>query len=179
VSINVSGRQLLDRAYAARTIAIIADSGIDPADITLELTETVFIDPRDEVDRALRSLRDAGVALALDDFGSGYSSLGHLRRYPIDGLKVDTTYTQALLHDPDTRIITEAMVTMANRLGLHLVAEGVETVEELEVVTSLGIDAAQGYLIARPQPVDVIIEQGLAHLGSALARARDHRNLSA
>ena len=76
-------------------------------------------------------------------------------------------------------IWAKAMVTMANRLDLHLGAEGVETVEELEVVTSLGIDAAQGYLIARPQPVDVIIEQGLAHLGSALARARDHRNLSA
>ncbi len=179
LSVNVSGRQLLDRAYAARTLGIVAESGIDAADLILELTESVFIDPRDEVDRALRSLRDSGLSLALDDFGSGYSSLGHLRRYPIDGLKVDTTYTQALLHDPDTRIITEAMVTMANRLGLHLVAEGVETLDELEVVRSLGIGAAQGYLIARPQPVEAVIEQGLDHLGSALVRALDHRPLPA
>lgn len=177
LSVNVSGRQLLDRAYAVRTLGIIAEAAVDPTDLILELTESVFIDPRDEVDRALRSLRDAGVSLALDDFGSGYSSLGHLRRYPIDRLKVDTTYTQALRHDPDTRIITEAMVTMADRLGLHLVAEGVETADELEVVASLGIDAAQGYLIARPQPVEAILARGLAHLGSVLTEARRERAL--
>lgn len=179
LSVNVSGRQLLDRSYASRTVDIIAESGIDPTHVTLELTESVFIDPRDEVDRALRSLRDSGVSLALDDFGSGYSSLGHLRRYPIHGLKVDTTYTQALLHDPDTRIITEAMVNMADRLGLHVVAEGVETIEELEVVTALGISSAQGYLIARPQPVETIIDLGLSALGSAVPHARGQRSLPA
>lgn len=172
MSVNVSGRQLLDRTYADRTLAIIEASGVTPSDVILELTESVFIDSREEVDRALRQLRDAGVALALDDFGSGYSSLGHLRRYPIDGLKLDNSYTQALLTDPDTRIITEAMVTMATRLGLHLVAEGVESLAELEVVGSLGIGAAQGYLISRPVPLEVVVERGLADLSARLGQTR-------
>jgi len=161
MSVNVSGRQLLDRAFAHRTLDQIHEFGLAPNDVILELTETVLIDPREEVDRALRLLRDQGVALALDDFGSGYSSLAYLRRYPIDALKLDNSYTQALLHDPDTRIITEAMVTMAQRLGLRLVAEGVETASELNAVRDLGISSVQGYLVGRAARLDDVMRSGL------------------
>ena len=117
----------------------------------------MLIDPREDIDVTLRTLRDHGVSLALDDFGSGYSSLGYLRRYPIDILKLDTTYTQRLLDDPDTRIIADAVVTMANRLGLEVVAEGVETEAQRDVVRELGITRAQGYLFGRPLPIDEVI----------------------
>ena len=99
------------------------------------------------------------MALALDDFGSGYSSLGYLRRYPIDTLKLDTSYTQALLTDQGTRIIAESVVTMARRLGLRVVAEGVETPGHLAVTRELGIAAVQGFLLGRPVSLPDLIDQ--------------------
>lgn len=156
IGVNVSGNQLLDPAFPAMVLAALDEFEVDPAVLVLELTESVLIDPHEDIDAVLRGLRDAGITLALDDFGSGYSSLGNLRRYPIDVLKLDTSYTQALLHDEGTRIIAEAMVTMAHRLGLRVVAEGVETDDQLAVVRELGIDWAQGFLLGRPAPVDEV-----------------------
>lgn len=178
IAVNVSGRQLLDRDYVDRTLGIIGASEVDPADITLELTESVFIDPSDEVIRVLRRLRDGGLSLALDDFGSGYSSLGQLRRYPIDGLKVDTSYTQALLHDPETRIITDALVSMSDRLGLSVIAEGVETADQLDVIESLGISAAQGFLLGRPVPVDQLDTARLTSIASILPTLKAERDIT-
>lgn len=161
IAVNVSGRQLVDSTFADRTLGIIADQGADPRDVILELTESVLIDHHDDIERTLRRLRDAGLRLALDDFGSGYSSIAYLRRYPIEILKLDTTYTQALLTDPETRIIAEAIVTMAERLGMEVVAEGVETHEQLACVREMGIPIAQGYLFSPAQPVESILLQGL------------------
>ncbi len=158
MGVNVSGHQLLDPTFPDLVLRALAEHGVDPHHLTLELTESVLIDPRDEIEAVLRRLRAAGVSLALDDFGSGYSSLGYLRRYPIDVLKLDNTYTQTLLHDPGTQVIVEAVVTMANRLGLRVVAEGVETEEQLAAVRELGIDWAQGYLLGRPAPLDQTID---------------------
>ncbi|CAN5731972.1 hypothetical protein BH10ACT1_BH10ACT1_00200 [soil metagenome] len=161
MGVNVSGHQLQQPGFNAMVADALAEHEVDPETVVLELTESVLIESRQEVDRVLRDLRDLGLSLALDDFGSGYSSLGYLRRYPIDVLKLDTTYTQALLTDPGTRIIAEAIVTLASRLGLRVVAEGVETPEELEVVRELGITWAQGYLLGRPAPMSEV-EAGLA-----------------
>ena len=154
MGVNVSGHQLLDPDFAHLVVQEVSDLGLDPSHLVLELTESVLIDPREEIDRVLRDLRDAGISLALDDFGSGYSSLGYLRRYPIDVLKLDTSYTHGLLTDTGTRIIAEGVVTMASRLGLHVVAEGVETEAQLEVVRDLGIDFAQGNLLGEPISVE-------------------------
>ena len=154
MGVNVSGHQLLDPDFARLVVQEVHDLGLDPAHLILELTESVLIDPREEIDRVLRDLRDAGISLALDDFGSGYSSLGYLRRYPIDVLKLDTSYTQGLLNDPGTRIIAEGVVTMASRLGLHVVAEGVETGAQLELVRDMGIEFAQGNLLGEPISVN-------------------------
>jgi diguanylate cyclase (GGDEF)-like protein/PAS domain S-box-containing protein len=154
MGVNVSARELIEPGYASRTLAIIEASGVPPEHVVLELTESVLIDPRDDVDQALRAIRDAGVALALDDFGVGYSSLSYLRRYPIDILKLDVSYTQSLTHDRETRIIVEAMCQMASRLGIGVVAEGVETPEHFELVRDLGVRWAQGFLLGRAAPVE-------------------------
>lgn len=161
IGINVSARELDQPHYAARTLEIIEASGVPNESVVLELTESVLIDPRDEIDVVLRTLRDAGVGLALDDFGSGYSSLTYLRRYPIDVLKLDISYTQAMVHDAETRVIVEALVSMANRLGLRVVAEGVETQEHLDLVSALDITWAQGYLVGRPASRDDLLAGGL------------------
>lgn len=154
MGVNVSGHQLLDKNFAQHVLDTADEIGITRDHVVLELTESVLIDPRDEIDGVLRTLRDGGISLALDDFGSGYSSVGYLRRYPIDLLKLDNSYTQRLLDDDGTRIIADAVVTMANRLGLRVVAEGGETPEQLAVVRELGIAFAQGYLLGHPAPVD-------------------------
>ncbi|QXC62358.1 EAL domain-containing protein [Aquihabitans sp. G128] len=158
MGVNVSGHQLVEPGFAAMVIDALAEHAVNPEHLVLELTESVLIDSRDEIDDVLRRLRDHGVSLALDDFGSGYSSLGYLRRYPIDVLKLDTSYTQALLTDHGTRIIAEGIITMASRLGLRVVAEGVETPDELELARDLGITWAQGYLLGRPEPIDAVVE---------------------
>lgn len=158
IGVNVSGHQLLDPDFARLCVEELDDLGVAHDRVVLELTESVLIDQREEIDRVLRQLRDSGIRLALDDFGSGYSSLGYLRRYPIDVLKLDTSYTQGLLDDVGTRIITEGVVTMASRLGLQVVAEGVEDPAELAVVRELGIDLAQGNLIGEPISVPDTIE---------------------
>jgi diguanylate cyclase (GGDEF)-like protein/PAS domain S-box-containing protein len=172
INVNVSGRQLADPGYADRTLGAIAEHGLQPTDLVLELTESVLIDPVSDIDRALRTLRDAGVSLALDDFGSGYSSMSYLRRYPIQVLKLDTSYTQALPVDPETRIIAEAIVTMARRLGIRVVAEGVETREQFEVVREMGIRGVQGFLIGMPRPVEHLLESGLSVLEAGLDNIR-------
>ncbi|MCU1370140.1 MAG: diguanylate cyclase/phosphodiesterase & domain with sensor(s) [Ilumatobacteraceae bacterium] len=154
IGINVSARELDQPDYAWRTLEIIRASGMPMDQVVLELTESVLIDPREEIDACLRQLRDAGVSLALDDFGSGYSSLTYLRRYPLDVLKLDISYTQAMVHDPETRVIVETLVGMANRLGLRVVAEGVETEEQLDLVRELEVTWVQGYLVGRPVPID-------------------------
>ena len=165
IGINVSARELDQPDYAERTLEIIRASGMPMEQVVLELTESVLIDPRDEVDTTLGDLRAAGVSLALDDFGSGYSSLTYLRRYPLDVLKLDISYTQAMVHDPETRVIVETLVAMANRLGLRVVAEGVETEEQLDLVKQLEVTWVQGYLVGRPAPMEELLATGLPPIG--------------
>ncbi|MDQ6696737.1 MAG: EAL domain-containing protein [Actinomycetota bacterium] len=154
VGVNVSGRQFADPSFADTVLELVGASGVPVEKVVLELTESVLLDHLDHVDQSLHRLRDAGLQLALDDFGCGYSSLNYLRRYPVNVLKLDTSYTQRLTTEADTRIIAEAITTMADRLGLMVVAEGIETIEHLAVVRELGIARAQGYLLGRPAPGD-------------------------
>ncbi|MFN8018883.1 MAG: EAL domain-containing protein [Acidimicrobiales bacterium] len=161
IGINVSPRELDHPEFAARTLAMIEEGPVPIEHVVLELTESALIDPREEVAATLHQLRDAGLTLALDDFGSGYSSLTYLRRYPLDLLKLDISYTQAMIHDAETRVIVEALLSMANRLGMQVVAEGVETPEQLALVRELGATWAQGFLVGKPAGLDEL-------LGSAL-----------
>lgn len=168
VSVNVSGRELVEPSFPERTLATLGAHGLEPTRLVLELTESVLIDTSDVVDRTLRTLRDAGVSLVLDDFGTGYSSIAYLRRYPIDGLKLDNSYTRALLSHTDTRVIAETIIGLAHRLGLTMVAEGVEEQSQLDVLRDLGITSVQGYLLSPALPIDDILLGGLGDLGVRL-----------
>ena len=155
VSVNVSGRQLIDPSFPEHVVAIAERSGLRAGTLTLEITETVFTDEEaDSPPKSLGTLHDAGLSLSLDDFGTGYSSLSRLKRFPIDVLKVDRSFVSGLDNNEDDRGIVKATIDMAHALGLVVVAEGVETREQAEYLRESGCDQAQGYLYARPQPAE-------------------------
>ncbi|HVA73596.1 MAG TPA: EAL domain-containing protein [Acidimicrobiales bacterium] len=152
VAVNVSGRQLGDEGLAEYIAGILAETGLKPSAVTLEITESVIVTVESAAQRVLRDLKATGVRLSIDDFGTGYSSLAYLRCLPIDVLKVDRSFVSGLGEEGrDTAIVT-AMVELAHSLKLAVVAEGVETPTELEMVKRAGCDEAQGYLLGRPEP---------------------------
>jgi diguanylate cyclase (GGDEF)-like protein len=150
LSVNVSARQVLSGLLEHDVRAALTASGLDPAALTLELTETALMDDAGPRLDALTSLRRAGVRLVIDDFGTGYSSLARLRRLPLDGLKIDRSFVAGLGTAPIDQAIVEAVLTMAEALQLPVVAEGVETREQARALRSLGCPRAQGFLHGRP-----------------------------
>ena len=153
VAVNVSGRQFSDDGLPGFVSGAISDAGIDPALVTLEITESVLVTSERTTQRALDGLKEIGLRLAIDDFGTGYSSLAYLRRLPIDVLKVDRSFVSGLGGGGNDAAIVNAMVELARSLRLAVVAEGVETPAELEMVKRAGCDEAQGYLLGRPGPL--------------------------
>ncbi|WP_084628093.1 putative bifunctional diguanylate cyclase/phosphodiesterase [Silanimonas lenta] len=149
-SINVSVLQLLRAPLAEQLAAILAETGIAPGRIELELTESVVMQNAEQARAVLDRLRGLGVRLAIDDFGTGYSSLVYLKRLPIDTLKIDKEFIGDLTDDPDDKAITATVITMAHSLGLHVVAEGVETEAQLAYLRGQGCDEVQGYLLSPP-----------------------------
>lgn len=152
VAVNVSGRQFSDEGLAAFLSNVLTRTGLDPGAVTLEITESVIVTVESTTETVLQDLKATGVRLSIDDFGTGYSSLAYLRCLPIDVLKVDRSFVSGLGQEGrDTAIVT-AMVELAHSLRLAVVAEGVETDTELEMVKRAGCDEAQGYLLGRPEP---------------------------
>jgi EAL domain-containing protein (putative c-di-GMP-specific phosphodiesterase class I) len=154
MSINVSAHQLMSQDYAATVAAILSASNTDPELVTLEVTESVFVQDSERALVVLRELKLIGVRLALDDFGTGYSSLNYLRQFPIDIVKIDRGFVADLDHDRASHAIVVAMVAMAHMMGMKVVAEGVETIEQHAELASLGCDSCQGYYFAPPMPAD-------------------------
>ena len=152
VSINLSPRQLTDSDVPALLRRALAETGIDPARIELEITETVLLEQSEEAVAALRRLKRMGVRIVLDDFGTGWSSLSYLKRFPLDGLKIDREFVSGLGVEPEDTAIVSAVLSMARALGLAVIAEGVETEEQLEWLRRLECPYAQGYLLGRPMP---------------------------
>ena len=126
----------------------LEQTGLDPASLHLELTETAVIDLRPEVLEQLGQIRDLGVEIGLDDFGTGYASLTHLRQLPLSFVKIDQSFVQGT--GPEDERIVAAVVDLARNLGLRSIAEGVETEAQLDRLRNLGCDQAQGFLFARP-----------------------------
>jgi diguanylate cyclase (GGDEF)-like protein len=153
VAVNVSGRQFSDEGLPDFVARVIAAADVDPKLVTLEITESVIVTSEATTQRALDALKDIGIRLAIDDFGTGYSSLAYLRRLPIDILKVDRSFVAGLGDGGNDAAIVSAMVELARSLRLAVVAEGVETDAELEMVKRAGCDEAQGYLLGRPGPL--------------------------
>jgi EAL domain-containing protein (putative c-di-GMP-specific phosphodiesterase class I) len=120
--------------------------------IIFEITEGLLLDSQDEVMDMILKIRDAGIEVALDDFGTGYSSLSYLRRFDIDYLKIDKSFVDNIATNADSLAVCEAIIVMAHKLGMKVIAEGVETNEQLNVLTDAGCDFGQGYLFSRPIP---------------------------
>jgi diguanylate cyclase (GGDEF)-like protein/PAS domain S-box-containing protein len=154
IAINVSPRQLASEGFLDLALATMAEHGLDPAQVVFEVTETVFLEMKDEVRANLAGLVEAGVRIALDDFGTGYSSLNHLRQMPAQIVKIDRSYTADLGVDSATTAIVEAMVGLTRQLGQELVAEGIETEEQARMLGEMGVAMGQGYLLGRPMPED-------------------------
>jgi diguanylate cyclase (GGDEF)-like protein/PAS domain S-box-containing protein len=157
VNVNVSARQL-GRGELIETISgVLDETGLDPKSLCLEITETVIMADAEFYLEALLGLKVLGVSLAIDDFGVGYSSLAYLQRFPIDTLKIDKTFVDALDHPgAQAQAIVGAAVDMAHALNLEAVAEGVERAEQADILRDLGCDGAQGYYFARPAPPEDI-----------------------
>ncbi|MBC7630465.1 EAL domain-containing protein [Aeromicrobium sp.] len=157
VAINVSARQF--RAGLVDTVrTAIADSGIDPAGVFLEVTETTVMDDVESAITVLGELKKLGLAVSIDDFGTGHSSLAYLRRLPLDEVKIDKSFVDGLGANPEDTAIVAAVISLAHALDHDVVAEGVETLEQLEKLRSLGCEFAQGYFLARPMAASDLFE---------------------
>jgi diguanylate cyclase (GGDEF)-like protein len=156
VSINISGRQFAQDDMVEQLAGALEASGAEPADLCLEITESVLMDDVEVTTATLRRLKTLGVQLAIDDFGTGYSSLSYLRRFPVDILKVDRSFVSGLGHDPEDSAIVQAVVQMGRALQLRTIAEGVETAHHLIELRELDCDLAQGYHFARPRPAEAV-----------------------
>jgi diguanylate cyclase (GGDEF)-like protein/PAS domain S-box-containing protein len=154
VAINISGVELRAPDFASGVRENLQQTGLEPSCLELELTETALIEDSRSVSDMLRDLKDIGVQLALDDFGTGYSSLTHLKRFPIDALKIDRTFVRDLATDEDAASIVSAMIGMGRNLHLQVVAEGVETRQQLEILQQRACPQAQGYYFSRPVPAE-------------------------
>jgi diguanylate cyclase (GGDEF)-like protein len=160
VAVNVSSRQLEPGDLTAIVRDTLGRTGLDPSRLHLELTETAIMDLHPEILRQLSRIRDLGVQIGLDDFGTGYASLTHLRRLPLDFVKVDRSFVQGVGNDAGDERIVSAVIDLARNLGLRSVGEGVETQEQLDRLRELGCDQGQGYLFARPAPPDELFAAG-------------------
>jgi EAL domain-containing protein (putative c-di-GMP-specific phosphodiesterase class I) len=150
MSVNLSALQLLRDELTQRLCEILAEARLDPEHLELELTESVLMANPERAIHTLDRLHAVGVAIAIDDFGTGYSSLSYLKRLPIDRLKIDRSFVGDITTDPDDEAITKTIITMAHSLGLDVVAEGVETLEQLEYLHEQGCDEIQGHWLSVP-----------------------------
>ncbi|MBD9483425.1 EAL domain-containing protein [Pseudomonas sp. PDM14] len=159
VAVNVSSR-LFSRGELDQQVAqVLAKTGLDPARLELEVTESAVMDDPDRAMELLLHLRALGVRLAIDDFGTGYSSLARLKRLPVDKLKLDQSFVHGLPQDNDDAAIARAVITLGKSLGLRVLAEGIETEAQASYLLELGCGLGQGYWFGRPQPVDELLAQ--------------------
>jgi diguanylate cyclase (GGDEF)-like protein len=175
VAVNVAAAQLDDPGFVALLDRILERNGVPPDRLWLELTERSLLADVDRTRRVLADLRRMGVRLAIDDFGTGYSSLAYLRQFPVHALKVDRSFVAGLGSCVEDEAIVEMLVKLADSMGLGLVAEGVETVEQAEVLRGLGCTWLQGYLFGRPGPAPVV--PGGVHVPTGLAGRGEPRKV--
>jgi diguanylate cyclase (GGDEF)-like protein/PAS domain S-box-containing protein len=153
VAVNLSARQFRQADLADLVRAVLAEAAFDPTCLELELTESILMNPSDDNLTTLKTFKDLGVRVAIDDFGTGYSSLGYLQCFPLDVLKIDRSFVMGLPANTNSVAITDAILTLAHGLGLEVVAEGVETIEQLTFLRDRGCDQGQGYYFGKPAPL--------------------------
>src|SRR5690606_12544759 len=156
VAVNVSPIQFKSPEFYKVVEEVLTSSGLAPARLELELTETALVEDGAKIAQVLTALRDLGVRVAMDDFGTGYSSLAHICDFPLDRIKIDQSFIAVANHDIHAHAIVKAVVALARDIGIPTIAEGVETQEQLELLRSLGCNAVQGYLIGKPEPLKLL-----------------------
>jgi diguanylate cyclase (GGDEF)-like protein len=166
VAVNLSARQFQQPNLTAVIARILDETKLDSRYLELELTESSIMQSADSAMRTLGELKEMGIEISIDDFGTGYSSLGYLKRLPIDTLKIDQSFVREMITEPQSAAIVQTIIALAHNLGQKVVAEGVETEEQLRLLHQLGCDQAQGYLFSKPLRTEaferlVIEEQSL------------------
>jgi EAL domain-containing protein (putative c-di-GMP-specific phosphodiesterase class I) len=156
VAINVSPKQLKEDDLREHLRELLDEYDLDPGCLDLELTETSIMQDPDSAIETLNGIRELGVNIAIDDFGTGYSSLGYLKDLPIDSVKLDKSFVQGATSDPDDAALVMAIIVLAHNLRLKVIAEGIETEEQLNFLRLLKCDEGQGYLLGRPAPAEQI-----------------------
>jgi EAL domain-containing protein (putative c-di-GMP-specific phosphodiesterase class I) len=170
VSVNVSSVEFRSDTFLDSLRAVLKDSGLNPCYLELELTESVLMQHAEASASALSGLKSIGVRLAVDDFGTGYSSLSYLKRFPIDSLKIDQSFVNDIITDADNATIVTAVISMAKSLRQRVIAEGVETEEQVAFLQAHACDEAQGYYFSKP----VIAQEFAKLLETGIARFAPH-----
>ena len=168
MNVNLSARQFRQPNLAAEVARVLRETGLNPSSLELEVTESIMLDDADSANQTLRRLKNLGVRIAIDDFGTGYSSLSYLTRFPVDTLKVDRSFVARMGHEAEVTAIVQAVITLAKKLGLEVVAEGVERFEQLEQLREMECDLAQGYYFAKPlssESIQTLLASGVQPWG--------------
>jgi len=152
LAINVSALQFKQPDFVSQLVSVLDRSGIDPTRLELELTESMLVNDVNDIISKMVAIKEKGVRLSLDDFGTGYSSLSYLKKLPLDQLKIDQSFVRDMLFDSNDVAIVRTVVELARGMGLHVIAEGVETQEQRQFLAELGCLSYQGYLLSRPVP---------------------------
>ena len=153
LAVNVSARQFRQPDFVTQTKNIVGQSGIDPSHLKLELTESIVVNNVADTIEKMHQLKTLGLTFSMDDFGTGYSSLAYLKRLPLDQLKIDQSFVRDISHDPNDAAIVQTIITMGNTMGMNVIAEGVETQQQLDFLRKHGCNTYQGYLFSRPVPL--------------------------
>lgn len=171
LSVNVSARQYLQADFSEKLIGLLNRTGVDPTKLKLELTESMLVENVEDIIVKMSMLKEKGVGFSLDDFGTGYSSLSYLKRLPLDQLKIDQSFVRDVMTDPNDASIVRAIITLGLNLGLDVIAEGVETEDQLQVLLANGCRAFQGYLFSKPVPItqfDAMLNPATSQADTAL-----------
>jgi EAL domain-containing protein (putative c-di-GMP-specific phosphodiesterase class I) len=158
MAVNISGRQLVDPSFAAYVAKTLAQHGLEPSRLCLEITETTLNGEAGDVEATLEALSEQGVRLAIDDYGTGYSTLAHLHRLRVDILKIDRSFIEQIGRTERDSEIIAAVTAMSHALGMSVIGEGIATSEQLDELASLDCDQVQGFLFAHPLPAAGIAE---------------------
>lgn len=157
IAVNLSPVQFRNRSMTALVTNILERSRLDPSLLELELTESILVSDAESVTAELRQLRALGVSVSIDDFGTGYSSLAYVKKFPVDRIKIDQSFVRNIATDPNDAAIVRAIVNLGHSLGIDVIAEGVDSQEQVELLRAEGCEEAQGYLFARPCPAEDFI----------------------
>lgn len=180
VSVNLSARQFKQKDLCTMVACVLAETGLVPQCLTLEITESGIMDDAEGTIATLQQLKALGVNLSIDDFGTGYSSLYYLKRFPLDTLKIARSFLQDVTTDPNAAAITTAIIAMAHSLGLTIIAEGMETWEQFAFLSAQQCDALQGYLFSHPvsaETLTTLLEQGHSFVTEAWSNVEHSKKI--